>query len=164
MANSVNLNKQAHGLVLQTETLAPAASADGSFATPTKTLLDTDSGLVMFCNAAAASIVIQLPTVAAGLNFRVIAAVGSNNIANKDIVVYTGDDDVDINGNVAVAGGHIEVLTTSSVVAMDGSTGPLTAGDWLDLYCDGTDWYVQGSAVESGAIVLGAASSDFTVD
>jgi hypothetical protein len=148
----------------KTETL----STVGTYTSPTKVLTAADSGTVFFCDISTVSVVVQLPTASAGLNYRLILSVASDDENAKDLVIYTGNDAVDIQGNAMVAGSHVEIGSTNSVIAFDGSAAndagaPLTVGDFFDISCDGTDWYVFGSAVQTDSVAVGAGKANHTV-
>ena len=141
----------------KTETL----STVGSYTTPTKTLKTTESGLVMFVDIGTVSVVIQLPSpTTAGLWFRIILAAASDEEATKDLVITTGDDDVDIVGVLNPGSAIFEMDTGSgqnstqgaSVIALDSSDGAATIGDWFDFVSDGTYWIVNGRLVTTAAI------------
>jgi hypothetical protein len=158
MATNANLNKKPIGWVLQTETL----STVGTVAAPTKTLVATDSGMVFFIDISTVSVVVQLPTPAAGLNFKFVLAVASDNENVKDFLVNTGDSTVDINGNILIDGAHLEITSATSAINMDSNVAPATAGDWFEYTCDGTDWYIQGSVDSASAVALNDAYSGIT--
>ncbi len=152
------------GMRRKTETL----STVGTYAAPTKTLVAKDSGMVFFCDISTVSVVVQLPTPQAGLTYRFILNVASDDENAKDLVIYTGNDAVDIQGSVLVAGAHVGVTDANSVVAFDGSAAnsagaPLTVGDFLEVSCDGTDWYVHGSAVQADSLAVGAGKANHAV-
>ena len=46
----------------------------------------------------------------------------------------------------------IEITNATSCVAFDSSDGAVTVGDYLDVYCDGTDYYVVGTTVNASTI------------
>tara|TARA_R100001163_G_C5029332_1_gene170004 strand:+ start:263 stop:802 length:540 start_codon:yes stop_codon:yes gene_type:complete len=132
-----------------TETL----STVGTYASPTKTLEATDSGMTFFVDMSTVNIVVQLPTPAAGLNFKIIMATASDNEATKDFALTTGSNSVDIGGHIRQGGNSvIEITSNTSVVAFDSNDGAVTVGDYLDIYCDGTDWYCIGTTVTAATI------------
>ena len=146
--------------VSKAETITP--SGDGSTGTPTKTLVARDSGTTYFFNISANTCVIKLPAPAAGLNFKFIAAAASNNEATKDFAVITSAASVDISGILthngtstsAVLDTTVEV-TTRSTLQMDTSTSnaPCTTGDYMELTCDGSSWYVEWRSLYNNAAV-----------
>ena len=141
-----------------TETL----SSVGSVATPTKTLVAADSGMTFFVDISTVSVVCTLPTPAAGLNYKFILSVASDNEATKDFLLNTHDDATDINGSILVNGAHVEVTSATSAVNIDSSAGAATVGDWLEVTCDGTDWYINGSAFTASAIAINDAADGIT--
>jgi hypothetical protein len=135
----------------------------GTNASPSKTLTTADSGGVFFADISTVSIVFQLPTPAAGLNYRIILSTASDNEATVDLVVHTGSDDVDMGGNIMVAGAVVEITSATSVIAIDTSDGAATVGDWLFFECDGTDWYVSGSITTTGSTDIADGYAGHTV-
>ena len=118
---------------------------------------------MFFADISTVSIVFQLPTPSAGLNYRIILSTASDNEASKDLVVHTGSDTVDIGGNLMVAGAVIEITSATSVIALDTSDGAATVGDYLYFECDGTDWYVSGSVTTTASIDLADGYAGHTV-
>jgi hypothetical protein len=160
MATNANLNKQPIGWVNQTETL----STVGTYAAPTKTLVATDSGMIFFIDMSTVNIVVQLPTPAAGLNFKIIMATASDDEGTKDFALTTGSDSVDIGGHIRQGGNSvIEITSATSCVAFDSDDGAVTVGDYLDIYCDGTDWYVIGTTVTAATIDIANAADGHTL-
>ena len=137
-----------------TETL----STVGTVSSPTKTLTAADSGLTMFCDISTVTVVIQLPTPEAGLNYKVILSTASDDEDSFDLLIHTGSSSIDIGGNILIAGAIVEISNATSAIHIDSSSGEATVGDYLTFDCDGTDWYVQGSVRNSGA---GAISNAF---
>ena len=146
--------------VSKAETITP--SGDGSTGTPTKTLVARDSGTTYFFNISANTCVFKLPAPAAGLNFKFVAAVASNNEATKDFAVITSAASVDISGihthngtsSSAVLDTTTEVATRSTL-QMDTSTSnaPCTTGDYMEFTCDGSAWYVEWRSLYNNAAV-----------
>ena len=134
---------------------AVTVSNVGSYATPSVALTAADSGKTYFLNCGTVSICMQLPPPQRGLYFKFILATASDNEGTKDCAITTGSDSVDMGGHVSEAGGTpTEVTNATSVIAWDTSEGAATVGDWLDFHCDGTDWYVRGSAVTASAFAI----------
>ena len=148
------------GVLHATETL----SSVGSYATPTKTCTTTDSGKIFFVDMSTVNIVLQLPTPEAGWNCRIIMATASDNEATKDFALTTGSDSVDIGGHIRQGGNSvIEITNATSCVAFDSSDGAVTVGDYLDVYCDGTDYYVVGTTVTAATIDIANGADGHTL-
>ena len=141
-----------------TETLTTV----GTVASPTKTLVAADSGMTLFADISTVSIVIQLPTPAAGLHFKMILSTASDNEGSKDLLVHTGSSSVDMGGNIMIAGAVVEITANTSVIQIDSSSGAATVGDYLIFDCDGTDWYVQGSITTASAGAINDAYDGIT--
>lgn len=95
---------------------------------------------------AAAGAVIALPALKAGLNFRFV--VGSAFATTNWTLVSSTSV---INGNVLVAGAHVAGASENTVSFVASAE---SVGDYVDLICDGTLWFVSGSGVTSGSITL----------
>jgi hypothetical protein len=144
----------------KTETL----SSVGSYAAPTKTCVSTDSGKVFFIDMSTVNIVLQLPTAEAGWNCKIIMATASDNEGTKDFALTTGSDSVDIGGHIRQGGNSvIEITNATSCVAFDSNDGAVTVGDYLDVYCDGTDFYVVGTTVTAATIDIANAADGHTL-
>ena len=144
----------------KTETL----SSVGSYASPTKTCVSTDSGKVFFIDMSTVNIVLQLPTAEAGWNCKIIMATASDNEATKDFALTTGSDSVDIGGHIRQGGNSvIEITNATSCVAFDSNDGAVTVGDYLDVFCDGTDFYVIGTTVTAATIDIANAADGHTL-
>ena len=116
----------------------------------------------MFCDISTVSVVVQLPTPAAGLTYKVILSTASDNEASKDLLVHTGSDSINMGGNVMVAGAVVEITSGTSSIAIQAGTAAATVGDYLIFDCDGTDWYVQGSIRTASAGNIADAHDGFT--
>ena len=138
------------GQKAMTETL----STVGTVAAPTKTLTAGDSGTTFFADISTVSVVVQLPTPAAGLTFKFILSTASDNEGAKDLLIHTGANTVDMGGNLMVAGAIFEVTAATSALNLDTSAGAASVGDWLQFDCDGTDWYVQGSTALASSVAI----------
>ena len=137
-------------------------SSVGTVAAPTKTLTAADSGMTLFCDISTVSVVVELPTPAAGLTFKIILSTASDNEDTKDLLIHTGSDSVNMGGNVMIAGAVVEITSNTSAIAIDSSDGAATVGDYLTFDCDGTDWYVQGSITETSAGTIANDVDGFT--
>jgi hypothetical protein len=113
------------------------------------TLTAKDSGKVLILKAAAGA-QITLPEVAtsAGLRFKFIVG---QLFATTDWTVKA-DDDV-IEGSVLVNGAHVAGVDENTISFVASAE---SIGDFAELVCDGTNWYVNGSGVTAGAITLTA--------
>jgi hypothetical protein len=151
-------NATLSGVSTSVETL----STVGSVASPTKTLTAADSGKTFFCDISTVSVVCTLPAPAAGLHYKFVMSVASDNEATKDFLLNTNSDSVDINGSIIVNGAHVEVTSATSAVAIDSNDGAATVGDFLEVECDGTDWYINGSVLTASAINITNAADGFT--
>ena len=139
-------------------------STVGSYASPTKTCTAADSGTTFFVDMSTVNIVLQLPTAVAGWNCKVIMATASDNEATKDFALTTGADGTDIGGHIRQGGNSvIEITNATSCIGFDSSDGAVTVGDYLDIYCDGTDFYCIGTTVTAATIDIADAADGHTL-
>jgi hypothetical protein len=115
--------------------------------TAAKTLVAGDSGTAYGLNAAA-GVAVTLPALKAGLWFRFTTKAA---FATTDFTIVSSTNVIE--GNVLVAGVHVAGSNenTISFVATAESL-----GDWVEIYCDGTNWYASGSGVTTGSITFTA--------
>jgi len=108
------------------------------------TLTAADSGKTLFLNAAGGGTV-TLPALKSGLNFKII--VGATDPTTNWVVDSAEGDNIDgvlnVNGAAvaAVAEDQINFVASTAV-----------GGDYIELACDGTQWYVKGTGAAAGSI------------
>jgi hypothetical protein len=115
--------------------------------TEAKTLTIADSGKTFILNGVAGA-EIALPAVATSAGFYAKFIVGAA-IAATDWTIFAAT--AVIQGAVIVDSTHVPGVdedTISFVVAT------AVAGDYVELECDGTNWYVSGSGEATGSITL----------
>jgi hypothetical protein len=113
------------------------------------TLTAEDSGKVLILKAAAGA-QITLPAVAtsAGLRFKFVVGLAfatTNWTVKAATNVIEGGIDVNSSNVPAVNENTISFVASAESV-----------GDFIDLVCDGTNWYVSGNATTTGAITATA--------
>jgi hypothetical protein len=113
------------------------------------TLTAKDSGKVFILKAAAGA-QITLPAVAtsAGLRFKFIVG---QLFATTDWTVKALSNAIE--GSVLVNGAHVAGVDENTISFVASAE---SIGDFAELVCDGTNWYVNGSGVSAGAITLTA--------
>lgn len=113
------------------------------------TLTAEDSGKVFILKAAAGA-QITLPAVAtsAGLRFKFIVG---QLFATTDWTVKALSNAIE--GSVLVNGAHVAGVDENTISFVASAE---SIGDFAELVCDGTNWYVNGSGVSAGAITLTA--------
>ena len=111
------------------------------------TLSGEDSGKVIFCDGSSA-IDITLPAPVAGYRFKFIV---TDVTADVDIIQDAGTSDFV---------GHLEGLSNISAASSSSTkivfdqSGGAAVGDFCELLCDGTNWYVQGGGAANGGVVF----------
>lgn len=121
------------------------ARADVTTISAATTLTPADSGKT-FVLSAAAGAAVNLPSLLAGVQLKFIVGAA---FATTDWTLVSATSV--IQGNVLVAGAHVAGAnenTVSFVATAD------SVGDYVELVCDGTNWFVSGSGVTSGSITL----------
>jgi len=113
------------------------------------TLTAEDSGKVLILKAAAGA-QITLPAVAtsAGLRFKFIVG---QLFATTDWTVKALSNVIE--GSVLVNGAHVAGVNENTISFVASAE---AVGDFAELVCDGTSWYVNGSGVAAGSITLTA--------
>ena len=113
------------------------------------TLTAKDSGKVLILKAAAGA-QITLPAVAtsAGLRFKFIVG---QLFATTDWTVKALSNAIE--GSVLVNGAHVAGVDENTISFVASAE---AIGDFAELVCDGTNWYVNGSGVAAGSITLTA--------
>ena len=113
------------------------------------TLTAKDSGKVFILKASAGA-QITLPAVAtsAGLRFKFIVG---QLFATTDWTVKALSTAIE--GSVLVNGAHVAGVDENTISFVASAE---SIGDFVELVCDGTNWYVNGSGVTAGAITLTA--------
>jgi hypothetical protein len=113
------------------------------------TLTAEDSGKVLILKAAAGA-QITLPAVAtsAGLRFKFVVGLA---FATTNWTVLAASNVIE--GSVIVAGTHVAGVNENTISFVASAE---SVGDFAELVCDGTSWYVNGSGVSAGSITLTA--------
>jgi hypothetical protein len=141
------------GHTRQTEDVTPGS--DGTVASPTKTILDTESGTNFFVDISSNTAAFVLPAPQAGLWYRFTMATASDDEGTKSLILATSADSVDFGGAITGPFGFmgapafLEVTANTSKITLR-SSGAATVGDFVEVISDGTDWYVTGR-LEGGA-------------
>jgi hypothetical protein len=130
------------------------ASADGTLATPTKTIASAETGEIYFIDCSSNTVSVVLPALKAGAYFKFIIASPANNENTKDFILYTDSNSTDMGGTMTDGGGMVEITSATSMITLDSSGGALTTGDFIECVSDGTSWYVTGVVLNDSAIVI----------
>lgn len=132
-----------------TEVVLQEASGAGSTLTPTAafTLTAAQSGLKVFLNAAA-GFAITLPAVAAGLRYTFTVAAA---FATTDFTVITPALADLIQGGATVAGSDVPAADEDTISFVASAE---LKGDFVDVWSDGTSWFVNGRGTTSGSITF----------
>jgi hypothetical protein len=126
--------------------------------TATTSLTPGDSGKVFFLNATT-EFTTTLPSVAdagAGFNIKFIVKTAPSG-ADYVITEKTSADT-----NVIITNGIVELevdtdtdgLYNAGHTTISFADGVAVAGDWVELLCDGTNWYAKGATNADGGVTL----------
>ena len=126
-----------------------AGAADVEIVTAANVITAAESGKTFILNSATA-FASTLPAVAAGLHFVFIAGATQVTGGNHTIVPNAANDNT-IYGEYLVAGLTVPASAEGSINWIADTILP---GDRVELFCDGTNWYVSGAAAASGAITF----------
>jgi hypothetical protein len=130
---------------------------NGENVTATKSVSANESGQTFFLNSST-EFVTTLPAPALGLRYTFIVAAapsgasytivtnGSSNIIKGS--VYSSDLNAASDGDIETTGGDTITLVDAKAVA----------GDRVELWCDGTNWFAQGFCSAFDAITITTAS------
>ena len=120
----------------------------------TRQVLPSESGTTFFL-AHATEFVTTLPAPEAGLRYRFVCKIAPAG-ANYTVVTSAS-------GNLFI--GHVVCIAdgngTASATAGDTISfvgGSAVVGDYVDVICDGTSWYVSGIAAVAAGVTITAAS------
>jgi hypothetical protein len=111
-------------------------------------LTAADSGKTFILGASTGK-AITLPALVAGLKYKFIVGLAFAT-SNWTVVAATAV----IQGSVIVNSTHVAGSNENTISFVASAE---NLGDWAELECDGTNWYVNGSGVAAGSITLTAA-------
>ena len=97
-----------------------------------------DSGKTYFLESSVAR-TITLPAVKAGCSFKFIAT-----DTTADSSITTNEGTALLKGGAECGDAYLTLAGTTIIVEAAGS-----AGDWLEMVCDGTYWYVSGHSANA---------------
>ena len=120
--------------------------------------LDADDSGKVFTLDLAAGFTVTLPAISsvpAGWYVKIV--IGTNCTSNSYIITENATFDTDI---LVSQFNELEVDTSDDGPSSTGHTtitfadGVAIAGDWVELLCDGTNWYATGQTKADGGITL----------
>lgn len=117
---------------------------DTETVTADKTLVAADSGKTFWLDNATGE-TITLPALRDGLNFKFVIA---DNFATDNWIIDSAEGD-NIEGMIEVAGA---VVVASGEDQINFVATAESKGDFVQLECNGTNWFVSGQGALSGAI------------
>ena len=127
----------------------PMGAGPVEVVTTTNVITAAESGTTFILNSATA-FVSTLPLIAAGLFFRFI--IGATPPSGGNHTVVSSDASNIIYGGATVAGADVPASAEDSINFIDGGL----PGDQVDVYCDGTNWYVNGRCTTAAKLTFTA--------
>jgi len=126
--------------------------------TETTSLTPGDSGKVFFLNSDT-EFTVTLPSIAdagAGFNLKFIVK------AAPDGADYVITEKTSADTNIIVTNGIVELevdtgtdgLVNAGHTTISFADGVAIKGDWVELLCDGTNWYCKGATNADGGVTL----------
>lgn len=139
------------GVTATADEINQAADVSGSFevVTTTNVITAAENGKTYFLNSAT-GFVTTLPAVAVGLRFTVYLGATQPTSGNHTVVPNAANDNT-IFGDYNVAGATVPASAEGSVNFVASTTLP---GDKVEFVCDGTNWYISGSAAATGGVTF----------
>ena len=108
------------------------------------TLTAAESGKVIFLNATGGGTV-TLPSLKAGTNFKFI--IGATEPTTNWIIDSAEGDNID--GILVVNGASVPAVEEDQINFVASTA---VAGDYIELECDGSNWFVNGVGSAAGSI------------
>jgi len=118
--------------------------------TAATTLTASDSGKI-FGLAAAAGFTVTLPTAAQGLHFRFVATV---NPTSGAYIILSATADTMIGWPSNIGGADSVADGNAAGDQVNFASGVALAGDQVEIFSDGTSWFVTGHAKAINAITI----------
>ena len=140
MATNVYYSNDEQRQLIDTEVIATAT-----------TLTKADSNKVFILDAAA-GVTVTLPALADGLRFKFIVGAA---FATTNFVIASAEGD-NINGIIADLGATPAGIPASGEDQINFVASAETIGDYIEIYSDGTNYYVNGFGAGTGSITFTA--------
>lgn len=112
--------------------------------TADKTLTEADSGKVFYLDAATGE-TITLPALKAGLFFKFVIA---DNFATDNWIIDSAEGD-NIEGSILVNGASVAAAAEDQINFVASAE---SLGDFIELECNGSKWFVSGFGAATGSI------------
>ena len=122
--------------------------------TATNVIAASETGSTFFLNSGT-EFVSTLPAVAAGLKFRFICTAAPSGAS---YTIVTNSSSNVIKGLVVASDGTAADTETSGGDTISFVDGQAVAGDRVDVFCDGTNWFAYGTCKVAAGITITTAS------
>ena len=118
-----------------------------------KTLNPLESGRLVWLESSGGAFTLTLPSVAAGLHYRCMVTehtpTGAITIAAGSAIVFGKINETEVDTGSDADGSSANTGVSNVII---GTTAH--RGDWVELYSDGTSWYMHGSTAADGAFTV----------
>tara|TARA_B100001250_G_scaffold95986_2_gene80263 strand:+ start:4738 stop:5217 length:480 start_codon:yes stop_codon:yes gene_type:complete len=115
-----------------------------------KTLDPSESGRLVWLESSAGLFTLTLPSVAAGLQYRMMVTehtpTGAITIAAGSAIIFGKINETEVDDTEDGPGSSGNTGASNLII---GTTAH--RGDWVEFYSDGTSWYIHGSSAADGA-------------
>lgn len=118
------------------------------------TLLASQSGSIVLVPTQAQAQTVTLPALAAGLNFHCLVQ-GSGAVATGFIVSFQGPANTmagSLNTSAGAAAPNNILVSIAGNRRNANFTATAIGGDFLDLFCDGTNWFARGQSAATAGL------------
>lgn len=132
----------------------PAVTDLTEVVTATNVIAASETGSTFFLNSAT-EFVSTLPAPAAGLKFRFIVSAAPSGAS---YTIVTNSSSNIIKGNIVTAEDAAADFETSGGDTISFVDGQAVAGDMVELFCDGTNWFAYGQSKVAAGITITTAS------
>lgn len=141
------------GAVIRAILLPPRAAKENTQTlTAATTLTAADSGTTIFLNSAT-EFAVTLPALAAGLRFKFIVKAApsgaSYTVTNASGTTIVGQ--ITTNDFSGTTDSDFEASGAATITFVDAKA---VKGDWVEVICDGTNWYATGACSVFDAITI----------
>ena len=116
-------------------------------ATGTTTISSSQSGTIFSLPQATANTIINLPAVAAGLNFKFVVAATADGAHTQTITATAGTPIIGL--LLGLTAGFNTAKAAAISLVLSATAANVKVGDYAQLTCDGTNWSVQAFSSET---------------
>ena len=145
-----------HALSVPMVKIVNLASAASETYTRSITAAESGTTFILDSSATSSTMALSLPTPEIGLFYKfMVGPVTAHSNATTVICTSDGSSTANIGYLLGQAAGAIaNELTAASTVNFGNSSTDMSTGDYINCFCDGTNWFFNGEATVGSSIVL----------